>query len=54
MSEDTWETADWENEDPDCLYGFEFCENPDIRDMGLCTTDCALYLESIEEEAKQS
>lgn len=37
----------WE-EDADCIYGFELCEDPETRDMGLCTTECRLYLESID------
>ena len=36
--------------EPCCPYGFEFCEDPETRDMNLCTTECRLYLESIEDE----
>lgn len=33
----------------DCHYGFEFCVDPQCRDMGLCTTECELYLEALGE-----
>lgn len=55
--------SDWEDyaeeieEDPveaDCPYGFEFCEDPQTRDLDLCTTDCSLYMKSVEEEQKET
>ncbi len=42
---------DWERdvaEEMDCNYGFEFCSNPEIKAMGLCTIVCEEYLESIK------
>lgn len=44
------EGEDENPEEQSCPYGFEFCENPDIRDMNLCTTDCNLYLADLEKE----
>lgn len=53
MSDEDYESEDmyWEEEAQCCFYGFEFCIDPETRDMGLCTTDCDLYLESLEEES---
>jgi len=50
MSEEDFESEDvyWE-EQADCPYGFEFCEDPGTRAMNLCTTECGVYLESIED-----
>ena len=50
MSDDTWETDDWEDEDPGCDYGLEFCEDPQTRELGLCTTECAAYFKMVEAE----
>lgn len=38
--------------EPDCPYGFEFCEVPQTRDMNLCTTECSLYMQSVEDAEK--
>ena len=32
----------------DCDYGFEFCSDPVTKKLGLCTTECQAYLESLE------
>ena len=37
------------DEEIDCDYGFEFCSDPQIKAMGLCTTECSEYLEAIKE-----
>lgn len=37
----------------DCYYGFEFCSDPETKAMGLCTTECSLYLEALEEQQKR-
>ena len=51
MSEEDFESEDmyWE-EDANCLYGFEFCSDPQTRDMGICTTECEEYLDSVSQE----
>jgi len=54
MSSETWEDEgieegsfdDWLR---DCDFGFEFCCDPQTKAMGLCTTECSLYLESLED-----
>lgn len=38
----------------DCDFGFEFCTHPDIKELGLCTTECPTYLESLEEEQQEN
>jgi translation elongation factor EF-1alpha len=57
MSEEDWidETNDeWEN-GISCDYGVcEFCSNPQIKEMGLCTTDCLEYRKFIEEEMAET
>jgi len=36
-----------------CDYGVsEYCSDPQTKEMGLCTTECADYLRSVEEEEK--
>lgn len=55
MSQDDWEEGELD-EDPqeeDCPYSFEFCEDPQTREMGLCATECSLYMNSVEEDEKQ-
>ena len=38
----------------DCDYGIsEFCEEPETKAMGLCTTECALYLSAVEKSEKR-
>lgn len=48
---------EWEDDDPeaelDCDYGFGFCSDPETKGMGLCTTECSVYLESVEEMLKK-
>jgi hypothetical protein len=40
------------DESADCDYGCtEFCEEPSTKDAGLCTTECQVYLCSVEAEA---
>lgn len=52
--EDEFEENGFEDPmEPDCPYGFEFCTDPQIRDMNLCTTECSTYLDSIEDEEKK-
>ena len=34
-----------------CDYGFEFCEDPQTKEAGLCTTDCQQYLCGVESDA---
>jgi hypothetical protein len=52
----------WE-EDPDnydheeenmmgCDYGAEFCEDPQTKSMGLCTTECHLYFDMVKAQEK--
>ncbi len=42
-------------EDEYCDYDVcEFCENPGLKSMGLCTTECATYLEACEEAEKEA
>ena len=43
-----------EDESMYCDYGAEFCEHPDIKGMGLCTTECPLYFDMVkaQEEAE--
>lgn len=31
-----------------CDFGAEFCEDPQTKAMGLCTTSCALYFKMVE------
>lgn len=31
-----------------CDYGAEFCEDPQTKVMGLCTTECSLYFEMVK------
>lgn len=38
--------------EPDCPYGFEFCEDPQTRDLNLCTTECSLYMQSVKDAEK--
>ena len=38
------------DEDEDCPYGFEFCSDPETRDMGLCTTECNDYMKEVEAQ----
>ena len=38
----------------DCDYGFEFCINPNLKAMCLCTTECDGYLEAVEETVKRA
>jgi len=53
IPEEEWEDEEEEEEDEGCDYGLsEFCEHPDLRELGCCF-DCPLYLESLEEEKKQ-
>lgn len=58
MSEDTWETVigerDFAQEEESCPYGFEFCEDPQTRDLGLCTTECETYMDEVEQSEKES
>lgn len=38
-----------------CDYGCsEFCENPGTRALGLCTTDCRTYMETVEGQTQES
>lgn len=64
MSEEDWygdpEYMDDFEEDLNCFYGFEFCIDPTLRNMGNCF-ECELMLESfelqcpdIEEEIKNN
>ncbi len=34
-----------------CPYGFEFCEDPQARELGTCEQDCQTYLCSVEADA---
>ena len=43
MSDDSWEEDDWVNEDAECYYGAEFCEDPDCRDYESCIGCEVLY-----------
>lgn len=46
-----------EDEFPDCDFGPEFCDHPDLKSMNLCTTECPTYFELVrlqEEETKAS
>jgi len=52
-----WEDEGSEEEDFEdangCDYGVsEFCSDPQTKDCGLCTTECATYLDSVKEKAK--
>ncbi len=58
--EEGWEEEDsgWGEDDDlasptaDCDYGCsEFCEDPQTKDAGLCTTECQVYLCSVEADA---
>lgn len=43
---------EWE-EEGQCDYGMaEFCMDPTMRDLGLCTTECREYLESVKRDAE--
>lgn len=58
MNQGGEECDDWDNceEDPmecNCPYGFEFCDDPQTRELGLCTTECAAYFRAVEEEHKE-
>lgn len=45
--------TDVEHEDElDCNYGLGFCSHPQIREMGLCTTECSEYFNVVEEQEK--
>ena len=51
-----WEdeyAEDYLEEQECCDYGFEFCWDPQIKAMGLCTTECPLYLDSLEDEKNE-
>jgi len=49
--EQEWEE---EEENEDCDYGlFDFCEHPELREIGCCF-ECPLYLEAVEEEKKDA
>jgi hypothetical protein len=55
---DEWEEEQgfYEDDESDngCDYGVgEFCEDPQTKDAGLCTTECQPYLCSIEAIADQ-
>ncbi len=51
--EEGWgEEDDLTNPTADCDYDCsEFCEEPQKKDAGLCTTDCQAYLCSVEADA---
>ncbi len=57
MAEEGWGEEDdgWGEEvdqESSCDYGCsEFCEDPQTKDMGACTTECDAYLCSVEAEA---
>jgi len=49
--EDAWQgEAPWQEDEEGCAYGFEFCDDPETRGLGLCTTECKTYLDSLKEE----
>jgi hypothetical protein len=50
MSEWEEEQGFDEEEEEVCPYVFEFCEDPQTREAGLCTTECNTYLCSVEAE----
>lgn len=37
-----------------CPYGFEFCSDPQTRELGLCTTECSDYMREVEAQAKET
>ena len=50
----TWGEDEGFEEEEDgsgCPYGFEFCEDPQLQQMGTCEQDCDLYLCSVEADA---
>jgi hypothetical protein len=57
------EMNEWYFDDPDdsedptddmgCDYGAEFCEDPQARSMGLCTTECNLYFEMVRAQESE-
>ena len=36
-----------------CDYGAEFCEDPQTRAMGLCTTECRTYFQMVREQDEE-
>jgi hypothetical protein len=50
--EESWK-EDWEDEGS-CDYGVsEPCCDPQTKEMGLCTTDCAAYLEAVKRDERR-
>lgn len=39
--------------DSSCDYGAEFCEDPQARAMGLCTTECHLYFDMVKAQEEE-
>jgi len=38
-----------------CDYGVsELCSEPDTKDMGLCTTECRAYMDSVKKENEET
>jgi hypothetical protein len=54
-----WEEENWVEEEmaeeDSCDYGVsEICCDPHTKSMGLCTTECASYMKSVEEDEKET
>lgn len=48
--EDPFE-EEMEEEEDFCDYGVsEFCSDPQTKSLGLCTTECQGYLQSVKED----
>ena len=53
MEEEDWVEEEMQEEDS-CDYGVsEPCSDPQTKDLGLCTTECAAYLGSVEQEQRE-
>jgi hypothetical protein len=56
MAEDDWSEEEGfggdDTEDISCDFGCtEFCTEPQTKELGLCTTDCQIYLCCVEADA---
>jgi len=48
--EEDWVEEEMQEEDS-CDYGVsEPCSDPQTKSMGLCTTECAAYLDSVKKQ----
>lgn len=50
------EEESWEEEfdESGCDYGVcEFCEDPQTKELGLCTTECAAYLAAVAADTNK-